>query len=286
MLRTSVVTALIAIAGRVAHADEMKCEHDHAAAPQQEAHADPSSTHEDHVMLGAHAHHADRGGIQIAASLGVIVADYEAHLYRGDYQGVVAGASVRAGRFAVGVKLPSYRIVENGREVRGVGDVMVHAHAQLLGHRDVTAGVMMMASIPTGDGHAGLGMGHVMLMPEAWFAWSPASVSLSGTLGYGYAFGGASAHANHGGGMWPLVDPMNAQQVSYSASALLPLARVLGAGVRMRGATPIGTGENWLVAGAAVVWQEARVQTRLDVERGIVGDVFETRGMLETEIAF
>jgi hypothetical protein len=86
--------------------------------------------------------------------------------------------------------------------------------------------------------------------------------------------------------MWPLVDPMNAQQISYGVTALVPLARVLGAGVKMRGATPIGTGEDWLAGGVGVVWRTARVQTSFDVERGIVGDVFGMRGTLETTFAF
>jgi len=235
---------------------------------------------------GAHRGHAGAHGLKLAASLGIVVADYDATLYSGDYQGTIVGASLAFGRFALEVKVPAYRLSENGREVRGLGDVMVHGHATVLHRGRRSAGVMMMIGAPTGSARDGLGMGHTMLMPEVWAAWALPSVSLTGSLGYGHALGGAAAHASHGGGMWPLVDPMNAREVTYAAGAVAPLACGLAAGARLRGAAPIGSGDARLAGGAVIVWRVGQLDTSFALERGLVGDPFGSRGALEAAWTF
>ncbi|MBX3159650.1 MAG: hypothetical protein KF773_27015 [Deltaproteobacteria bacterium] len=264
--------AKTAIAPRDAHVA-------HVAHADHAGHAD----HADHAAsaLGGHGH---GGGSSLSASVGVLVADYDARLFTGAYQAVVAGLRWSSGRFGLAASVPVYRLTKNGKTVDGTGDVMVHGHVSLVGRGPWSAGAMMMASAPTGDGDAGLGMGHAMLMPEAWGGWTSRRVALTTSLGLGYAVGGLAAHAAHGGGMWPLVDPMNAMELTYGAGVMLGLARELGVGARLRGAMPIGDGAQRLVGAVRVVWVAGRAQTALEIQHGTVGDPFGLRGVLETAI--
>lgn len=294
------VTACTLGAMTSARADD-QCEHHHpvqahgvaAAAADSAIDSDDDMHHahahpyEEHDAAGGHHHHAAAGDeIQVAASAAVVVANYDARLYEGNYQGLITGASLARGRFALAVKVPGYRILENGRELRGLGDVMVHGHAAIISRGTKSAGAMLMTSVPTGDALHGLGMGHVMVMPEVWASWSPSFLSLTGSFGYGYALGGASAHAEHGGGMWPLVDPMNARELTYAGSAVVPLTRSLAAGAEVRAATPVGSGDSRVSGGGTVVWRTKRVDTSFALQRGFVGDPFGARCTVETSLTF
>jgi len=222
-----------------------------------------------------------------SASLGLIVADYDAKLFTGDYQGLVAGAGWMRGRFAIGAKLPVYRLRKNGKGIDGLGDLMLHLHASVFGRGPLSAGVMVMASAPTGNGAQGLGMGHVMVMPDAWGSWVTRAFAISASVGYAHAFGGGAAHAEHGGGsMWPLVDPMNPSELTYGATGMVALGNALGAGVRAFGAVPIGDGETRLVAGVRVIWRAGRAETTVEIQNGVVGDPFGLRGIVATSVRF
>lgn len=263
-------------------------QHASSAVPTHHDHdheGDLQKATDQHGGLGGH-HHEHGAGTHVAVSLGLVVASYEAKLFRGDYQGMSAGASISRGRFGLTASLPVYRLTENGKVVEGLGDLGLHAHATLLSRGRLGAGLMFMAGVPTGDSEHGLGMGHVMLMPEGWLTWTASSVALNASLGYGHALGGAAAHAHHGGAMWPLVDPMNASEVTYSGGATMRLARVLAAGVRAFGAAPVGTGETRLAGGLRAVWSAGRIETSFEIQKGILGDPFVLRGMLASSARF
>lgn len=260
------------------HAAHGHAAHEHAAHGHDRRHP---AGHD--VVLGAHHHGGDSS---YAISLGVIAASYDARLYSGDYQGFLVGARWSRGRFGAQLGLPVYRLQKNGKVVYGLGDLLAHGHVALLDAGALTSGLMVMASAPTGDGDAGLGMGHVMLMADAWATWAPGKYSLTGTIGYARAIGGSSAHAGHGGGMWPLVEPMNASEVTFGATGMVALARELAAGVRASGAIPVGNGDERLIGAVRVVWRAGRVETTAELQAGLVGDPFDVRGLLETAIRF
>jgi hypothetical protein len=229
-------------------------------------------------------HHQERhAGVRVA--LDIVAANYAQHLYAGSYWGAIPGASIAAGRFELGASVPMYHVLENGARVDGVGDLRFHAHATAVRSGKLTAGAMLMVTAPTGNQYTGLGMGHVMVMPEAWSSWSAGRLALAGSLGYGYALGGAAAHAHHGGAMWPIVDPMNASEITFTGSAMIHAARA-SAGVQASGGVPTSMGDARLITGLAVAWGRSWFEARLAVDRGVLGDPFGTRAVLGTAARF
>jgi hypothetical protein len=71
--------------------------------------------HAPEPQLGAH--HA--AGSAIEASLGLVLANYDARLFSGEYQGAFVGAGWSHDRFAIAVKLATYRLQKNGKTVTG-----------------------------------------------------------------------------------------------------------------------------------------------------------------------
>ncbi|MBX3160959.1 MAG: hypothetical protein KF773_33680 [Deltaproteobacteria bacterium] len=279
------VLVILLAARTAARAEDRHDVHDEHAG--HAGHAGPTEHGEHDVPslpdASGHHHHQHRGAM-LSASVGVMLADYEARLYRGDYQGLVTGARWTHGRYGLGASLTSYRLTKNGKTIDGIGDVMAHAHASLVERGPWNLGVMLMASAPTGDDLAGLGMGHVMFMPELWAGWTRGRLAAAASAGYSYMLGGVLAHAEHGGGMWPLVDPMNASELTYAGGLTLGLARDLGLGARLRGAAPLGDGTHRLYGALRIIWVAGRAETTLEIQRGALGDPFGLRGILETAI--
>jgi hypothetical protein len=219
------------------------------------------------------------------ASIGVLAAGYDTMLYSGDYEGLAVTGRWSRGRFAASAGITGYSLRKNGKRIAGVGDLMLHGHAMLVSSGAVTAGAMLMVMTPTGDHEAGLGMGHVMLMPGAWAQWSPGRLSLGASAGYSRGIGDAGLHAEHAGG-WPLVDPMSFSELTLGATGTLSLARALRAGVRVDGAIPIGDGASRLSAGVRAMWKQGRFETTAELQGGLVGAPFDVRGLLETAVHF
>lgn len=300
----AVLLGLVTLAVTPAHAEEPEPEpepdhahahahahgHDHGAPGEPAAHADHGDGHAGHqaehhgTLLGAHHRHAH--GSSYTLSLGLIAATYDARLFEGDYEGAVVGVRWARGRFGAAATVPWYRLDKNGKVVRGLGDLMAHGHVTAFARGSVAAGFMLMVSAPTGSDLHGLGMGHVMVMPEAWAAWATRSFAVIGSIGYSHALGGENAHADHGGGMWPLVDPMNASELPFGATAMKALTPALAAGLRVAGAAPIGDGDQRLYGGARIAWSIGRIDTAAEILAGVVGDPFNVRGVLETSVRF
>ncbi len=236
---------------------------------------------------GHHGHGAREGeeGSRFSAALGVIVATYDAMVFAGDYQGLAVTGRWSRGRFGAAVGLTGYRLEKNGRAVAGIGDLMLHGRATLLRAGSLTAGAVAMVMAPTGDHHAGLGMGHLMLMPGGWIQWAPGRLALAASAGYARGLGDGNIHAEHGG-VWPLVDPMNASELSLGASGMVALASSLRAGVRADGAVPLGDGDARLAAGVRAVWTRGRVETTAELQGGLAGAPFGVRGLVEAAVRF
>lgn len=245
----------------------------------------------EHAALGhcvpdtSPAPETDEPNILVTGTLGVVAATYRTPLFEGNYQGGIVGVGVARGRFAVSAQITEYRLARNGLASRGPGDVMLHGHVSLASPGDFTIAAMVMTSLPTGDDDRGFGMGHVMLMGDLAVSWTRPRFALSQSIGYGHAFGGADAHAEHGGGGgWPLVDPMNARELAFGSTFTYTVAPSLTASVRMIGAAPIGDGQTRLAAGGGVAWTLGRAVTSLEILGGIVGDPFGIRGVLTTRL--
>jgi hypothetical protein len=151
---------------------------------------------------------------------------------------------------------------------------------------DVMAGAVFMLMAPTGKHNAGLGMGHVMLMPGGWVQWAPGRIALAASAGYARGLGDGNIHAEHGGGAWPLVDPMTPSEITLGASGMVALASSLRAGVRADGAVPLGGGDARLAGGVRAVWSRGRVETATELLAGLAGAPFELRGLVEAAVRF
>lgn len=278
------MATLLFASSRSAHGDAMQ--HDHST---HMARGDAGSAeHAGHERHGVGRYdralgdpHATPGWV---VSIDAMAASYTAYLYTGDYQGLVAGGRWSRDRFGVGASVPMYRIDRNGRATTGAGDAMLHAHAMLLHRGAWSAMGMLMGSVPTGDDRAGLGMGHVMLMPEAQLRWSRTRLAVTASAGDCRGLASANAHAEHGMTTWPLVSPMNIAEVTYGLEAAVAVTPSLGVALRAFGAAPTGDGTTRLITAGKVLWHHGRVATTLELQHGTVGDPFELRGLLGTSV--
>lgn len=245
------------------------------------------------VGLTASAARADHAGMHMESSSGstigtsvsLLAASFSTPDFAGDYQGIIPAVSWATPRFVVGANVPLYRLEENGREVYGLGDAMVHGQATFVDADEVHGGALLGVSFPTGDGQAGLGMGHPMVMPALWGAWSHDLVTLAASAGYSRALVDSMSHHDHG--PWPLVEPMNMSEISWSASGTLAITHSTRAGARISGGIPVlETGHDRIVGALRVAWGVGRVDTAAEVQTGIAGDPFTIRGVVETALHF
>jgi hypothetical protein len=242
----------------------------------------PGTARAEHDHGGGH-HHPVETVSSFGAGVGLVAATYDTEVYVGDYQGVLPTVSWMRGRFGASAAVGAYRLVENGLTRYGVSDVVLSPQATLVERKGAIFGVALPVSLPTGDRYGGFGMGHMMVMPAAWASAPIGPVRVGGSVGYARAIGG-EAHHDHGS--WPLVDPMNLQELTWTANAYVPLARALQAGVKMSGGVPIGDGRNRASGGVRVIWTQGQVETAFEVQAGFAGDPFIVRGLVESAVHF
>lgn len=234
-----------------------------------------------------HHHDAPADDMVFTATVGALAASYRARLYRGDYQGGSLGIAWAKDRFEVAVRGSAYQIDRNGKTYRGLGDLMVHGAARLVDRGRLSAGGHVMVMVPTGDAASGLGMGHWMVMPAAWASVAMHAVVVSGAIGYARGLGGEDEHAEHGGGgAWPLVEPMSFSEITFDATAMVPVADTLAVGVRALGALPTGGDDARAVGAARLAWRAGRVETLVEAQAGITGDPVRFRGLVATSLTF
>ncbi len=236
--------------------------------------------HHDMVMASTDDAPAFEGQVSLVA------ANYGTISYVGDYQGVIPSLMWQHDRYMAGASLGLYRILLNGLQQDGIGDVMVHAGATLVQQRDLQVGVMVMVSAPTGDDRFGLGMGHTMLMPSLYGSYTIARLTVHANAGYSRAL--AEMEAGHDHGVWPLVEPMNMSEISWGAGGELAFGQGLHGGVRAMGGIPVGPGigHDRVIGALRLGWGKGRVDTAAEVQAGLVGDPFTVRGLVETALHF
>jgi hypothetical protein len=79
---------------------------------------------------------------------------------------------------------------------------------------------------------------------------------------------------------------MNFQELTFTTSGELVLARQLRTGARLSGAVPVGEGATRVIGGVRVLWTEGRVDTAFEIQAGLAGDPFTVRGVVETALRF
>jgi hypothetical protein len=110
-------------------------------------------------------------------------------------------------------------------------------------------------------------MGHTMAMPSVWAAWRVHPLAIMASAGYGRALV-ALGGAQHDHGPMPLVDPMNMQELTWSAGADLDVGHGFQVGGHALGGVPIGTGRTRVIGGGRVAWGTPRVSTAVEAESG------------------
>jgi hypothetical protein len=231
-----------------------------------------------------HAHTVDHDGKgAFGAGVTMLAASFDTMLYSGNYEGIVPAVHWANERFAAGANVALYRLEKNGAGFYGLGDAVVHGQATLAGGHHAHVGVVAGVSVPLGDASRGMSMGHPMVMPALFGVIEYGRVEVSGTAGYSRAIGGQSDHDH---GMWPIVEPMNMQELTWSAGGSYALTSKIDAGARLSGAVPIGSGDNRVIGAVRIGWDSGRFATAASLEAGIVGDPFTLRGVVSTAMSF
>jgi hypothetical protein len=216
-------------------------------------------------------------------SLSGVLGNFSTATTVGEYQGIFAGASLSHPWFSVEAALPVYRIAQTGSHAYGFGDLAVSARGHVYRSQDgeFVAGPELAATLPTGDAGAGLGMGHVMLMPGGFLVWQASQVSLVAQLAYGRALVGSSP-AHHHMGPEPIVNPMNKSELAHAIGAsvaLRPSLRVTG---RLFGAVSLfdhgGAAREVLAPGLQLIM--GAFDASLEVQVPIVGQPFTSRTVI------
>jgi hypothetical protein len=243
----------------------------------------PGVARADHDMAAMSDHHGDSS--ELSVGLSAEAASFDDTFYVGSYQGITPSLGWMRGRFGASAAISLYHLTENGLSTYGMGDAMLGGHAVIVERDALHAGAALHLMFPTGSEIDNLGMGHMMAMPSAWATWRAAPLTVAASAGYGRALvdlGGG--HHDHGPS--PLVDPMNLQELTWSAAADVEVGRGVQVGGLARGAVPIGTGHTRAIAGGRVAWGTPRVSTGLEVQVGLAGDPFTIRGVVDTALRF
>ena len=238
--------------------------------------APASADHDAMMMSGA-------PDSSFGAGISMVAARYDQTYFVGDYQGVTPTVDWMQGRYSAMAMVGFYRIIEDGRTLYGPGDLMMSATAVELDQDAWRGGITMAGTAPIGDQPTGFGMGHVMIMPSVWFARMIGSATVRADVGYNRAL---TNLADHDHGPWPIVDPMNMQELSWSASLTLPAWRKLLLAARATGGIPfdVAMGVDRVIGGLRATWADARMLTSFELQVGIAGDPFDVRGVVATEV--
>jgi hypothetical protein len=242
----------------------------------------PGAARADHDMAAMSENHQGNAS-ELSVGLSVEAAEFDTTYYVGSYQGITPSLGWMTGRFGATAMIGLYHLTENGLSTYGAGDAMLGGMATVVDRETLRAGVALHMMLPTGSELENLGMGHMMAMPSLWATWRSAPLTVSASAGYNRALVGLGGH-NHG--LMPLVDPMNMQELAWSAAADLDLGHGLQLGGKTLGGVPLGTGQTRMIGSGRVAWGTPRVSTGLEVQVGLVGDPFTVRGVLDTALRF
>jgi hypothetical protein len=238
--------------------------------------------HADHDMATmSETHQGDAS--EVSVGLSIEAANFNTLYYVGSYQGVMPSLSWMRGRFGATAMIGLYHVAENGLSTYGAGDAMLGGMVTVVERETLRAGVALHMMFPTGSELDTLGMGHMMATPSLWASWRSAPLTVSASAGYNRALVALGGPTH---GLMPLVDPMNMQELTWSAAADVDLGHGLKLGGKTLGGVPIGAGQTHMIGGGRVAWGTPRVTTGLEVQVGLVGDPFTVRGVLDTALRF
>lgn len=228
------------------------------------------------------------------ATVGLLYADFDTDTEAGNYEGLYASFRYQHPWFGAEVLLPAYRLDAGSGVELGVGDMVLTARgtALRLWDGEIALGVELPVMVPTGDEDRQLGMGHVMLMPGAWFSLSLAPFVLQAEVGYGRMLGSESAHQHHhhGGSRVgsPLVNPMNRSELEHVLTLGLGLRRDLVVHARWFGAVPIddemGLTRQVLAGGATATVDRFAVTAEVQVP--VKGSPFDVKLVTQLGVRF
>lgn len=238
---------------------------------------------------GARAQHChepaplERRGLGLRVGVGAEYATFRTSRYEGDYQGLSATLQWGHPLARLRATMPAYRIVRNGLESQGAGDLLLEARVPLwrTDRDELSGGPMLAATLPTGNADVDLGMGHPMLMPGLWFTWAPPRAFVTAQMNYGRALnGGAGGH--HHEGPRPIVNPMNESELEAAASAGYQPHELVRARAGAYGAWPTG-GEGSASRAAAFVGADLLVgpfDLSLEGHLPLAGDPFLAKAVV------
>ncbi len=291
----AVAGALVAGVLVVAAPAPARAQHCHVGMPDAPAgEGDDAHAHQDHHAHHDHAHHGHPGPPRpaprrwwVAGATTMVAGSGSVGGVGRDYQGVALG--VRGGwrRVSGRVSVPAFRVADEGL---GLGDVLTAVAADVVpGRGPWRAGVMGSASLPTGSSDAGRGMGHVMVAAGAWTRVRAGAARLDGAVVWARALGDGAEHAAHQhlAAMWPLVDPMNPEELAVDASASAEVAPGLRAGAGATYAAPLSDGGAARVLAYALA-ELGRGRQAYSVQLAVpaYGDPFVARATLEVAHRF
>jgi hypothetical protein len=244
------------------------------------------------MVRAEHDHHAmavpddpDESGSQLSAGVAIEAATYDNMIYVGSYQGVTPQLNWIRGGFGADATLGFYHLEKNGLGLYGLGDLMFAGHATLIATDSVRAGATLHMMLPTGSQPEGFGMGHIMAMPSGWATWRGEAVTVATSAGYARALNAPDgAHHDHGSG--PLVEPMSLEELTWSAGADLDVGHSVRLGASAQGAIPTGSSADRVFGAGRVTWGTPRIETKVELQVGIMGDPFTIRGVVETALRF
>lgn len=218
-------------------------------------------------------------------------AGYRNSSYEGDWQGMAPTLGFNHPKISVMALLPMYRLSRNGRVGYGLGDLALALRVPVpaLSRGPLSAGFGLAATLPTGKASADLGMGHVMLMPELWFAHELARVQWVGTVGFARALASAGG-SHHGAGPKPIVNPMNLSELDASLSSFVRLHERVSLKLGMYGAMPVGSadvvGVTRIIASSGVSVTVRGLELSAELQAPLVGAPFLARGVLQVGYRF
>lgn len=218
-------------------------------------------------------------------------AGYRSARFEGNFEGLTPLLSLSHRRVSVMAALPVYRLVKNGRPDYGIGDLSLAVRVPIPAwtHGATALGFGLGAMLPTGSASAGLGMGHVMLMPEFWWMHQRGRVQLHGTVGFGRALASAVS-SHHASGPAPIVNPMNAAEVEGSLGASLQVHRLIWLRASAFGAIPVGTidpaGATRVILNQGATLVVRNLEVSADLQAPLAGTPYLARGVLQVSYRF
>jgi hypothetical protein len=244
------------------------------AAPAQADHCDP-------VVL------APRTGAIWTASVRGEAARFSNRQAQGNWLGLRGELGAGLGAFHLRGWVPVYSLTRGGDRREGLGDVGLAGQWRAAGEQSGgrwALGPSLAVTAPTGAAADGLGMGHAMAMPGAWWSLGSGALRGSGVLAYGRAL---SSHAeghehHHGGPTGSLVDPMNRSELMASSALGWWFATSLRAELAALAAEPLPASEGVrrVRGGLALAWGVGAFEVAGGLELPLVGDFFQVRSHL------